>query len=214
MEIQKVEIPKLLTLSKSEMKEIALEIIQQNIRWQYNENPDDKYYWLIVVAPDGEIYKPTKEAAGHPALATLKIYPNNMVLRVLYNYFYPENPDDELLMSVFMTHYGYFNISGNMATGETKCLYNPEKTTPQMEALINSIKEYAKMIKSSSPSISGIDGILLSKKVPYFREKILDLTQGNSNTDIEEILKKRNTTLKEFLAKINDEYENGQEPMI
>lgn len=207
MEIEKIGVPKSLTFSKSEIDKIALEIQALKFQWEYTPLRIDNDYWLITVSPNGEIILPDSETVGHPKLATLKIYPINRVLGLLYDYFCPKDSDNELLMSTFMIYYGYINIDGYINKNEIKCIYNPEALTLKTIALPNSMRAYSEMADITSIEYNDVKGIKLARKVPFFRNEILKLTKGNTSIEcINDIIGRSKKAKKKALDEINERY--------
>ena len=202
-----------LTISCEEMKTIAKKIVDMKLDWFY-ESGDD--YWLITISPSGKIILPNNETAGHPQMAKKLIYPNDKILQLLYKYFENEElnmktTDNDIKMAYFMIMYGYFNIDGYMEYEKsTQCMYNPLALTAHTRALPNSLLNYCKIITTIDQNYAGLTEMELSKKIPFFRKRILKLLEVNklNENEVEQLMAKRSQTEKQFLDEINTEYEN------
>ena len=205
MEIQKVELSKSLTLSEKKINEIAKRIIKRKINWIYVY---DKNFWLITISPDGKIIEPDRATGGHPELADAIIYPNDELLQLLYDYFYPKDPYNEVEKSAFMIFYGYINIDGYIDTREVTCKYNLKALTNKTRELPNSMSHYSEMADTSSADYSDEYQIELSDKVPFFKRKITaKIKEKYPDADINKEIKRMSKKAKrQLLNDIEDMY--------
>ena len=145
---------------------------------------------------------------GHPDFAEKLVYPKDKVLAMLYDYFYPKDSDNNIIMSMFMILYGYLNIHGHTETEEVTCQFSSEALTIQTRSLPESMKEYSRLIDSSSSENSSNEILALSKMVPFFRDRVIEiLKQENPDEDINQVVMKMSSRRKQnFLKAISTEY--------
>lgn len=214
MEKLKIEEKQPLTISYEKMKKIANKIIDRQIDWEYSTSDE---YWMITITPSGKIILPTKDTSGHPSMAEKIIYPNDKFLDLLYNYMMDDKNRSNLLMSYFMIQYGYINIDGfSREPRIISCRYNPLALTVHTRALPDSMQKYCEMQSTINEEYSDSETIELSKKVPFFKKKILELLEKNqfSEKEVEKLIEKRGQTTKDFLDDISKTYKLYREEQM
>ena len=85
--------------------------------------------------------------------------------------------------------------------------------TAHARALPDSIHGYCDMHSTIDPEEADDKAMELSRKVPFFKRKILDLLENNRlrKDQIDILLTKRGQNRNEFLAEIEQEYEKEKE---
>lgn len=208
MNIPKIKIPhsKQLTLSKKKITRLANKIITERYKKGYKEIDED--YWCITVSPTGEIFLQEPEYRGHPDMAQKTIFPRDEALKVLYEYFFPDELDNDVKMSYFMVLYGYINLDGYFYVDKVTCRYNSKAITYKTRPIIDNMKEYAGMEDWASEELCTEEDTECAKKVAFFGNELKRILRSKyPDIDINILLKKmKKEKIKEILCGIEKEY--------
>ncbi len=172
--------------------------------------------WYAVISPDGKIILPTEDAPEHLEMAEKLIYPNDMVLRMLFEYFCPDSQEDisNIDKEIFMTLGGYIELKGTNLQGTEKpqCTYNPAALDDYRVIIARNLNDFCEVVNFLDEEHTSKTLMERAKKVAFFRKKIVDklIARRLGINQIDELLEEIKQSESALLSDIEKEYEKIQ----